>query len=400
MKEEISKFVEFLIGFFKQIGFSGFFDIAFMSLLIYSVLVWFKRTRAGFVLSGIIIISIIYLLARQFNLVLIYSVLQGFFAVIIIALIVIFQEELRRLFERIAVLGWNPRFSKRWKSKDYPREVQILLKTLGDFANSSVGALIVLPGRDIIDLYLEGGVTLNGDLSEALLKSIFDPHSMGHDGAVIIENGKITMFSVHLPLSKNFQQLRYHGTRHAAALGLSEFTDALCLVVSEERGTISVARNGILKQVGFEQLNLSLHKFYEEMHPPSKTAVLHDFLVQNFKEKVIAIILTLALWFVLVYGSGLEYESFMVPVKTAPLQSKYKISKVEPNEVKVTFLGPRRSFLFTSENQVSLIVNLPNVTEGLRTVTLSDSNLKFPKGISVEKIEPRRVKLKVVKTTD
>ncbi|MGB7290760.1 MAG: diadenylate cyclase [Thermodesulfobacteriota bacterium] len=400
MKEEISKFFEFLIAFFKQIGFAGFFDIAFMSLLIYSVLLWFKKTRAGFVLSGIIIMSIIYLLARQFNLVLIYSVLQGFFAVIIIALIVIFQEELRRLFERIAVLGLNPRFNKGSKSTDYPREVQILLKTLSDFANNRVGALIVLPGRDIIDLHLEGGVELNGDLSEPLLKSIFDPHSIGHDGAVIIENGKITMFSVHLPLSRNFQQLRYHGTRHAAALGLSEFTDALCLVVSEERGTISVARNGILKQVGFEQLSLILHKFYEDIHPPSKTAVLNDFLVKHFKEKVIAVILTVALWFVLVYGSGLEYESFLVPIQTAPLQSEYKISEVEPKEVKVTFLGPRRSFFLTSENEISLILNLPNATAGLKTVTISDSNLNFPKGLTVEKIEPPRVKVKVDKITD
>ena len=400
MKEEISKLFEFLIAFFKQIGFAGFFDIAFMSLLIYSVLLWFKKTRAGFVLSGIIIMSIIYLLARQFNLVLIYSVLQGFFAVIIIALIVIFQEELRRLFERIAVLGLNPTFNKGSRSKDYPRDVQILLKTISDFANNRLGALIVLPGRDIIDLHLEGGVELNGDLSEPLLKSIFDPHSIGHDGAVIIENGKITMFAVHLPLSRNFQQLRYHGTRHAAALGLSEFTDALCLVVSEEQGIISVARNGILKQVGFEQLSLILHKFYEDIHPPSKTAVLNDFLVKNFKEKVIAVILTVALWFVLVYGSGLEYESFLVPIQTAPLQSKYKISEVEPKEVKVTFLGPRRSFFLTSESEISLILNLPNVTAGLKTVTISDSNLNFPKGLTVEKIEPPRVKVKVDKITD
>ena len=400
MKEQISKIFDFLITFLKQIGFAGFFDIAFMSLLIYSVLVWFKKTRAGFVLSGIIIISIIYLLARQFNLVLIYSVLQGFFAVIIIALIVIFQEELRRLFEKIAVLGLNPTFNKRSKSKDYPREVQILVKTLSDFANNRVGALIVLPGRDLIDLYLEGGVELNGDLSEPLLKSIFDPHSIGHDGAVIIENGKITMFSAHLPLSKNFQQLRYHGTRHAAALGLTEFTDALCLVVSEEQGAISVAHNGILKQVGFDQFNLILHKFYEEIHPSSRAAVLNDFLVKNFKEKIIAIILTLALWFVLVYGSGLEYESFLVPIQTAPLQSEYKISEVEPKEVKITFLGPRRSFFFTSENEISLILNFPNIAAGRKTVTISDSNLNFPKGLSVEKIEPAKVKIKVDKITD
>jgi diadenylate cyclase len=400
MKEEISKYFEFLIAFFKQIGFAGFFDIAFMSLLIYSVLLWFKKTRAGFVLSGIIIISIIYLLARQFNLVLIYSVLQGFFAVIIIALIVIFQEELRRLFEKIAVVGLNPTFNKRSKKGDYPREVQILVKTLSDFANNKVGALIVLPGRDILDLHLEGGVELNGDLSEPLLKSIFDPHSIGHDGAVIIENGKITMFSVRLPLSRNFQQLRYHGTRHAAALGLAEITDALCLVVSEEQGTISVAHNGILKQVGFEQFNLILNKFYEEIHPSSRASALNDFLVKNFKEKIIAVILTLALWFVLVYGSGLEYESFLVPVQTAPLQSEYKLSEVEPKEVKVTFLGPRRSFFFTSENEISLILNLPNVTAGPKTVTISDSNLNFPKDLSVEKIEPSKVKIKVDKITD
>ncbi len=400
MNEEISQYFESLITIVKQIGFAGFFDIAFMSLLVYSFLLWFKKTRAGFVVTGIIIISIIYLLARQFNLVLIYSVLQGFFAVIIIALIVIFQDELRRLFERIAVLGLKPRFNNSSKSKDFPREIQLLVKTLSDFANNKIGALIVLPGRDIIDLYLEGGVELNGELSEPLLKSIFDPHSIGHDGAVIIEGGKISMFSVHLPLSKNFQQLRYHGTRHAAALGLSEFTDAVCLVVSEERGTISVARNGVLKQVGFEQLNLILDRFYEEMHPTSKTAVLNDFLVKNFKEKVIAVILTLALWFVLVYGAGLEYESFLVPIQTTPLQPQYKISEVEPKEVKVTFLGPRRSFFFTSENEISLILNLPNVTSGLKTVNISDSNLNFPKGLSVEKIEPSRVKLRVDKVTD
>lgn len=400
MEHEISKYFESLLSFLKQIGFAGFFDIAFMSLLIYSVLVWFKKTRAGVVLSGIMIISIIYLLARQFNLVLIYSVLQGFFAVIIIALIVIFQEELRRLFEKIAVLGLKPAFNKRSESDDYRREVQVLLRTLSDFSNSKVGSLIVLPGRDILDIYLEGGVELNGELSEPLLKSLFDPHSIGHDGAAIIEEGKITKFSVHLPLSKNFQQLRYRGTRHAAALGLTELTDALCLVVSEEQGTISAARNGILKQVGFEQLNLILDRFYEEIHPTRRANILNDFLVKNFKEKVIAVILTLALWFVLVYGSGLEYESFVVPIQTAPLQSDYEISEVEPKEVKVTFLGPRRSFLLASESEISLILNLPNLTSGLKTVSISDSNLNFPKGLSVEKIEPSKVKIKVDKIAD
>ena len=104
----------------------------------------------------------------------------------------------------------------------------------------------------------------DGKISEPLLKSIFDPHSPGHDGAVIIENDQIARFAAHLPLSKDFQQLAHVGTRHSAALGLAELSDAMCIAVSEERGKISVARNGRLRQVdNMQELGSLLQKFLQ-----------------------------------------------------------------------------------------------------------------------------------------
>lgn len=386
-----------IIEFLREIGVSGFFDIAFMSLLIYTLLVLFKRTHAGFILTGIIIIAVVYLLARQFNLVLTASVLQAFFAIILVAIIIIFQEEIRHFFEQIAVWSLNPQLRRKKPVSLKPIEIAILVRTLQDLANKNIGALIVIPGKNLILRHLYGGVDLKGELSEPLLKSLFDPHSPGHDGAVVVENGLITKFSCHLPLSKNFEKLKHRGTRHAAALGLAELTDALCLVVSEERGTISVARNGDLRQIGGEQLNLLLERFYEEINPPVKAAPWYDIFRRNYKEKVIAFVLTIALWFVFVYGSNLQYKTFIVPVEHSELPSGYKVTEVEPEEVKVTFVGPRRNFYFFNEREIRLFLPITDVSNSVETVTISESNFSFPQDISLESIVPRRVTVRIEK---
>src|SRR3990167_9366881 len=218
-----------------------------MTFFIYSLLVWFKKTKAAFVLTGILIIAGIYLITRQFNLVLTAAVFERFFAVILIALVVIFQEELRNFFEQVAVFSLKKRSLKPQKFEAFGEQADFLARTMMDLAEEHIGALVVLKGKDMIVRHMEGGVEVNGAVSEPLLKSIFDPHSIGHDGAVVLEGNTLTKFSCHLPLSKETEKVGRSGTRHAAALGLAEKTDALCLVVSEERGTVSVARNGLLR---------------------------------------------------------------------------------------------------------------------------------------------------------
>ena len=162
------------MNIFKEIGITGFIDIAFMSLIIYSIFIWFKKTKAAFVLTGILIIACVYLFAREFNLVLTATVFRGFFAVILVAVVVIFQEELKHFFEQVAVWSLNRGGQKRKPARDIPAEVPILVPTVGDLSKEKIGVLILIPGKDMVIRHLHGGVELDGAVSEALLKSLFD----------------------------------------------------------------------------------------------------------------------------------------------------------------------------------------------------------------------------------
>ena len=336
----------------KEIGVNGFFDIAFMTLVIYIGLAWFKRTQAGFVLTGILIVAGFYLLARQFNLILTASLFEKFFAVILITLIVIFQEDLKHFFEQIAVWSLNRRFPKKSKILSLPRpEVDILVRTVMDLAREKIGALIVIRGKDTIIRHLDGGEILGGVISEPLLKSIFDPHSIGHDGAVVIEDNKITKFSCHLPLSKNLKKIKEHGTRHAAALGISEMTDALCIVVSEEKGTISITHDGdINKYQDPDKLKSYLEDFYQEVSPKQTSRPWQDFFKRNTREKGYALILSIGLWFVFVYGAKEIYQSYKIPVSFDQNFASWRVKTAEPNSIDITLRGPRKSFYFISNN--------------------------------------------------
>src|SRR6266536_5120380 len=255
-----------IINPFPTITFAEIVDIIFVAVLLYTAIVWARQTRAAFVVRGLLILGGIYIIARYLDLQMTAWVFQGFFAIFLIMIVVIFQEELRQFFERIAV--WS--LARKRVPALGSHTSDILVRTLSDLAKEHIGALMVIRGNDPLERHITGGIPLDGKLSGPLLKSIFDPHSPGHDGAVLIEQDHITRFSAHLPLSKNLTQLTNVGTRHSAALGLAELTDALCLVVSEERGRISVARNSRLKAISNPQeLGLQLQQFLHEKYPPA-----------------------------------------------------------------------------------------------------------------------------------
>jgi diadenylate cyclase len=384
-----------LINFFQEIGVFGLLDIFVMALLIYTLVVWSKRTRAASVLTGILIVAGIYLLARQFNLNLTAAIFEKFFAVILIALVVIFQEELRYFFERIATWSFNHKILGKDKSVLNSEEIDILARTLADLAREKIGALIVIRGRDLIVRHLSGGQECNGKLSEGLLKSIFDSHSIGHDGAVIIEGNLIARFSAHLPLSKNLKKLGNSGTRHAAALGLSELCDALCLIVSEERGTISVASNGeirIVRDAG--HLTRLLKSFYHTVNPKRERNLWEYYFKRHWRDKLIALGLALALWFVLVNGSKTAYRTLSIPVTYGELPAEWKVDTISPKEVEVTFRGVRSSFYFVRRNDIEISVPL-KLESGTQRIRLRPGQLAFPKDLVLETIEPNLVEITV-----
>ena len=381
-----------LVTLLEEIGISGFFDIVFMTILIYWMLVWFKRTRAASVVIGMAIVGATYLVARQLGLTLTTTVFQGFFAIILIAIVIIFQEEIKHFLEQIASRSHVSGSRGKEVLDAGPSQVGALVEATRNLAHERIGALIVLRGRDPISRHLDGGIELAGKVSEQVLRSLFDPHSLGHDGALVIEGDQITVFSCHLPLSKDMGKLKHNGTRHAAALGLAELTDAMCLVVSEEEGTISVARNSDIRVVeDAEELAAVLRHFYQVITPRGGTRSWTEFFKRNNKEKAIAITVTIFLWFFFVHESRTEYRSYVVPIEYGNLPPGMEVQRLEPRNVEVTFSGPKRSFYFMNPERIKVLVKLFDVHKGAFKKDISRSNVTFPEGLSMENVQPHEV---------
>ncbi len=278
----------------RPIAVPDILDMALVGALVYGLLLWFKRTRAAFVALGLLLLAVVYTIAFLAGMYMTVRLFQGFFAVFIVAVIIIFQEEIRSVFERIAVWSLTGGVLKAVPTH---RQVEILVRSLGDLARDHIGALVVLRGLDPLDRHVSGGWDLNGDLSEALIKSIFDSHSLGHDGAFIIEEGRVSRFGVQLPLSKDFSKITNLGTRHSAALGLSERTDALCLALSEEHATVSIAYRGELKVVSdLEDLQDAIEVFLNRLMPNQSSNALVRFFSENWREKLTALVVSVLLW--------------------------------------------------------------------------------------------------------
>lgn len=366
-------------------------DIALVTTFFYSAVVLLRRTQARLVALGILFLGALYIAARGLDLRLTTWLLQGFFAVFLVIVVVIFQEELRQLFERLAL--WGLRRRDRTPAADGPAE--ILVRCAAEFARGRIGALVVLVGRQPIARHTHGGVELHGVLSEPLLKSIFDPHSAGHDGAVIVEGDRVTCFAAHLPLSTDFRQLAGVGTRHSAALGLAERSDAFCIVVSEERGQISIAHQGALRSLhGPAELEAALQAFLHATFPgQSERRVLWSLLRANWAEKVASLALVIGLWYLFVPGSRPATIAYPIAVKVVNLPPGYALEKVEPTEVTAVFSGLRRAFYLFDPHHIDVTVDASMAKYGRRTFAITEEQIHHPPDMTVDDVQPEEVRI-------
>jgi len=217
---------------------AGAVDILVVAFLIYQALMIVKGTRAGHILIGILIMVAVYVIALYTGLEALRSLLSFIVPYLALAVIILFQSEIRRTLARLG--------RKRWFARGYqrPEFTEDILIAVGRLAADKTGALIVVE-RDIgLRTFIESGVRLDAHLSSDLLLSIFHPGGALHDGAVIVRKDKVTAANCFLPLTVNPALSSSFGTRHRAAIGITEETDCLSLVVSEETGRISLAAFG------------------------------------------------------------------------------------------------------------------------------------------------------------
>ncbi len=365
-------------------------DIAIIAIFSYMVLVWFKKTASRFVLIGIFILAAIYAVARIFHLYITEYVLRGFFAILVIALIIIFQEDLRRFFERLAT--W--RFIKKGSLDTSLRDnAEIISRAVIRIAQNHRGALLVLKGDDFLDRHLKGGFALNGTLSEAILESIFDTHSIGHDGAVVIKGERIDKFGCHLPLSVKPGKIGNLGLRHTAALGLSERCDALCIIVSEERGTVSIAREGTLTRLHSPGDLLSiLEQFYREGDPEGERSAWMRWISEHWGEKAVAILLACGLWLAFGYQTESIRRDYVRPIVSRNLPSDWIIEEQKPKETTVTLMGSKQAFGLLNEESLSVTLDLAGVKEGRQELPIGNNNIQYPSNVTVVGINPNKMK--------
>lgn len=234
------------------------FDITVVSYIIYRMLLYLKGTRGFQVLKGILILFIATVVARILRFPTLSWILRGFWIAGIVAIVIVLQPEIRNLLARLG----SGRFSRFVFREEYPFLTQ-LIEGLKIIKENGWGALIVIQQNIGLKTFIDTGVKINGEITKELLESIFSPFSPLHDGAVIIQEDKIIAAGCILPLTEMVEEDSLMGTRHRAGIGISEVTDAWAIILSQQTGRISLAREGKLKLIkDFETLEKELREFY------------------------------------------------------------------------------------------------------------------------------------------
>lgn len=224
-------------------------DILCLTLLFFAVYLFARDRRAGRLFGGVAVTAAIYFASELLQIRVVHYIFDNFFAYGIILLAIIFQPELRAAMERFGSAPFRGLKSIGVESRDLtlsPAAVSAIVEAAKDMSFTKTGALIVLERSTKIGEYIQTGTTINADLTPELLRAIFFNKAPLHDGAVIVRGGRIHAAGCYLPLSEKPDIFKSLGTRHRAAIGLSEQSDAIVIVVSEETGTISIAHKGEL----------------------------------------------------------------------------------------------------------------------------------------------------------
>lgn len=244
-----------IVGTIRAIGIWDILDIAIVAVLIYQVIKLIRETRAMQLTKGLVALSLLYLIAYNLNMKTIKFIMQNVVATGVLTLVIIFQPELRRMLEHVAQtkLGKLNIFqSSQEKDSElagvWSESISVIAHACEHLSKTKTGALIVFERETKLGEIIKTGTIVDATPSDELIGNLFFVNTPLHDGAMIIRDGRIFASGCFLPLSQNYTISKEMGTRHRAALGMSENSDAVIVVVSEETGTISVAQAGVIER--------------------------------------------------------------------------------------------------------------------------------------------------------
>lgn len=273
-----------IISFFKnyvvwltipEFTITDILEIIIIAYAFYHIILWIKDTRAWMLLKGMILLAIIFLVAVVLEMNVVLWVFQNAMVVGIMALVVIFQPELRNALEQLGrknFLGSLTFDNQKGKNERYTeKSIQAMIRAVYDMAKVKTGALIVVEREIQCREYERTGIPIDAEISSQLIVNIFEHNTPLHDGAVLVRDNRIVAATCYLPLSNNLEVSKELGTRHRAGLGISEVSDSLTIIVSEETGFVSLACDGRLyRKIDADTLQLKLEEIAKRIPEEKK----------------------------------------------------------------------------------------------------------------------------------
>jgi uncharacterized protein (TIGR00159 family) len=373
--------VQFLSGFRWQ----DVVDIGLNSYILFRFYVLFRGTYVFRVLIGLTMLWFFQQIASYMGLIVTSWVVQGIVAVAALIIVVVFRNEIRSVLQarNFKTILWG------FTSKIRIAPIEIIAESAFELARRRHGALIVIPGEEDVQEMIQSGIAWNADISREMILSIFYPDNPVHDGAALIEGDRVARVGVILPLSRREDLPSYLGTRHRAALGLAEATDALVIVVSEQRGVVSVAKGVRLQEVGSQrQLAERIEEHFgvaDEQGLPAKKE-----RVEVTTAALVSLLFITGFWFSIT--RGLEtFVTFDVPIEYQNRNPNMEIVHASVNTVRLNLSGSGTLVKSTRPDQVRVKLDLSAASAGQNDFAITSGNISLPPGLVLKSVTPQNI---------
>jgi uncharacterized protein (TIGR00159 family) len=370
-----------LVHFFQTVKWQDLLDIALNSYILFRLYVLFRGTSAFRVLVGVAVFWIFNKLALSLGLVVTSWVIQGITIVAAVIIVVIFRNEIRSVLQakNLKSLLWGfPQSAAQAPS-------EVVAETLFELAHNRIGALLILPGKEDLSETVHSGIPWKGVVSKEMITTVFWRDNPVHDGAALVRGQQIEEVGVILPLSHRDDLPSFYGTRHRAALGLAERSDALVLVVSEERGTVSVARNARIQEVKSREALLDII----EQHGGAVVSwgrTRKDKL-EFALAAVLAVFLILGVWST--FTRGVDTVIYMdIPVEYMNRPSEMEILDTSVNAVRLDISGSGVLLRSIQPEQARVKLDLSKGVPGSNAFTVTPESVSLPPGVFLRGVKP------------
>lgn len=376
-----------LLAFIATIRWQDVVDVIVNSYILFRLYVLFRGTNVIRVIAGIALLWVFQRLAAGMGLIVTSWAMQGIIAGAALIIIIVFRNEIRNVLQakNIRAILW----SVPHKIKHSP--VDSIVVGVYELARKRTGALIVIPGKEDVEEVVQGGVNWQGLVSREMLLSIFWHGNPVHDGAAVIVGDRVTRVGTILPLSQSDDLPGKYGTRHRAAVGLTEVADALVVVVSEERGEVIAAKNSEIFPI---KNNLDLKRLLRT-HLGIDPDMEEDTQRKSMELSMAAVVCVLCMagvWFS--FARGLEtLTSLVVPLEYVNRDARMKILSASDNTVRLHLSGSGALINSMNPDQVRVKLDLDKAVNGENTFTITDDNIGMPPGVRLNRIEPSEVKV-------